>query len=363
MEEIIMAYIDKHITIMQKLLTKDNIQKLMQIVEIISSALKKGGKVVLFGNGGSAADAQHIAAELVGKFKIERAALPALALTTNTSTITAIANDYSFDQVFARQVESIVNEGDIVIGISTSGTSLNVIKGIQAGKQKGAMTIALTGRSGGKLSDIADLCLMVPSDETPYIQEAHITLGHIICCLLEKSMCDQGENIIKDDSLIKIVVLDIDGVLTNGTVTINGDGRETKSLFYRDIDAVFRGRREGLQFALITGEDDILVDQISKRLGIDLVLKGVKDRAEAITKLSQQLDVPLQEICYIGDSERDAPALEMVGLGVAPSDASDKAKRSAQYICISPGGGGTISEAVDKVLQNNATNRRRSQKE
>jgi len=354
MEEIIMSYIDEHRTIMQKLLGEDNIQKLIQIANIISTALNNGGKVVLFGNGGSAADAQHIATELVGKFKAERAALPALALTTNTSTITAIANDYSFDQIFARQVESIVNERDIVIGISTSGTSLNVVKGIQSGKQKGAVTIAFTGRSGGKLSGIADVCLRVPSDESSYIQEAHITLGHIICCLLEKIMCDQGENIIEDDLLIKVVALDIDGVLTNGTVTIDGDGRENKSLFYGDIDAIFRGRKEGLQFALITGEDDILVDHISKRLGIDLILKGAKDKAEAITELSQRLDAPLREICYIGDSERDAPALEMVGFGVAPSSANDKAKRSARYICINPGGNGAISEAIEKVLSSKA---------
>lgn len=150
--------------------------------------------------------------------------------------------------------------------------------------------------------------------------------------------------------MIKVVALDIDGVLTDGTVTINGEGRESKSLFYRDIDAIFRGRREGLRFALITGEDDTLVDQISKRLEIDLVWKKAKDKTKAITQLSQQLGVSPPEICYIGDSERDAPALEMVGFGVAPSNASNEAKRSAQYICINPGGGGAISEAIEKVL-------------
>lgn len=350
MEDIIKFYLRKHLEVLELLASNDYIEKLGTIANIVSSSLKKGGKVILFGNGGSAADAQHIAAELVGKFKAERAALPAIALTTNTSIITAIANDYSFDQVFARQVESMVNKGDVVIGISTSGTSLNVVKGIQAGKQKGAATIAFTGRSGGKLSDIADVCLTVPSDETPHIQEAHITLGHIICCLLEKSMCGQGENITEGNLFIKVVVLDIDGVLTNGTVTIDGEGKERKSLFYRDIDAIFRGRREGLQFALITGEDDMLVDQISKRLGIDWVLKGAKDKAEAVTKLCEQFEVSLDQVCYIGDSKRDALALEIVGFGVAPSDASDEAKSSAQYVCTNPGGGGAVCEAIERVL-------------
>lgn len=301
----------------KRAIAKSKVSEIERMVNFIIMAYKAGGKVVLFGNGGSAADAQHIAAELVGRFQSERAALPAVALTTNTSIITAIANDYSFDQVFARQVEALVDEKDIVIGLSTSGNSLNVVKGIQAGKQKGATTIAFTGRSGGKLSDIADVCLMAPSTETPHIQEAHIMLGHIICHLIEKGIYGGEAGTVEDDILIKVIALDIDGVLTNGTVIIDDEGKERKSLFYRDVDAIFRGKREGLQFALITGEDDILVDQISKRLGIDLVLKGAKDKVKAITELSRQLHVPLREICYIGDSDRDAPALEMVGLGVA----------------------------------------------
>jgi D-sedoheptulose 7-phosphate isomerase len=155
---------------------------------LIARALKNGKKVVLFGNGGSAADAQHIACELAGRFKLERRGLPAIALTTNTSTITAIANDYGYDKVFSRQVEAIVDKGDIVIGISTSGKSPNVIEGVKAAKEHGAITVGLTGAEGGRLEKVVDICIKVPSDDTPRIQETHITIGHIICQLVEESL-------------------------------------------------------------------------------------------------------------------------------------------------------------------------------
>ncbi len=157
-------------------------------VNFIIRAYKNGGKVVLFGNGGSAADAQHIAGELVGQFAMKRQAFPAIALTTNASILTAVANDYGYETVFSRQVEALVNGKDVVIGISTSGSSPNVIEAMKVAKTKGAKTIGLTGGSGGKLAKVADLVLSVPSDITPRIQEAHITLGHIICELVEKEL-------------------------------------------------------------------------------------------------------------------------------------------------------------------------------
>lgn len=161
--------------------------------QLIINAYKNGGKVVLLGNGGSAADAQHLAGELVGKFMLKRQAFPAIALTTNSSILTAVANDWSYDTVFSRQVEALVTEKDVIIGISTSGNSPNVIEAIKLGKKKGARTIALTGGDGGKLADAADLVLSVPSDITPRIQEAHITIGHIICELVERELADTAE--------------------------------------------------------------------------------------------------------------------------------------------------------------------------
>jgi D-sedoheptulose 7-phosphate isomerase len=162
-------------------------KNLVAMADLLVNAFRKGNKVLLFGNGGSAADAQHIACELAGKFYLDRAPLAAIALTTNTSSLTAIGNDYGCEEVFARQVESLVKRGDIVIGISTSGKSPNVLRGVEEAKRLGATTIAFTGR-GGRLKKLADYVLSVPSVDTPRIQEAHITAAHIICYLVEQAL-------------------------------------------------------------------------------------------------------------------------------------------------------------------------------
>ena len=176
----------------KKAIAESKIDEIASMVKLIITAYKIGGKVVLFGNGGSAADAQHLAGELVGQFKLNRQALPAIALTTNTSTLTAVANDYGYEVAFSRQVEALVNEKDVVIGISTSGNSPNVIEAMKMAKMKGAKTIGLTGGNGGKLAEVADLALIVPSDSTPRIQEAHITIGHIVCELVERELSGTG---------------------------------------------------------------------------------------------------------------------------------------------------------------------------
>lgn len=150
--------------------------------------LKRGNKILLCGNGGSAADAQHIAAELVGRYKIERGGLPAIALTTDTSILTAIGNDYGYDRIFDRQVEALVNEGDLLIGISTSGNSLNVLSALLLAKEMGAKTLGLSGRGGGKLNYACDINLVVPSDDTPRIQEMHILFGHTMCQIIDDEL-------------------------------------------------------------------------------------------------------------------------------------------------------------------------------
>ncbi len=169
-------------------IAKSQVSQIERMVNLIVAAYRSGGKVILFGNGGSAADAQHLAAELVGKFKLERQAFPAIALTTNTSILTAISNDYGYEMVFCRQVEALASEKDVIIGISTSGDSANVIEAIKVAKAKGAKTIGLTGGNGGWLVKVADLVITVPSDSTPRIQEAHITIGHIVCELVEREL-------------------------------------------------------------------------------------------------------------------------------------------------------------------------------
>jgi D-sedoheptulose 7-phosphate isomerase len=150
------------------------------------SSIKKGGKVILFGNGGSAADAQHIAAELVGRFRKERKALRAVALTVNTSTLTAIANDYGYENVFKRQLEALAGERDVIIAISTSGNAKNVIEAVNLANRMGLVSIGLTGSDGGRLAKVAKLSIIVPSKSTPRIQESHIVIGHILCELVEE---------------------------------------------------------------------------------------------------------------------------------------------------------------------------------
>lgn len=155
---------------------------------VLIQCLKEGHTIYLMGNGGSAAEAQHFAGELIGRFKKDRSALPALAFTSNTSILTALANDYGFDHCFERQVEAFVKEGDAVIGLSTSGNSPSVLKALQLARKKRATTIGLTGQSGGKMKDLVDICLHAPSDSTPRIQECHMVVSHVLCYLIEREL-------------------------------------------------------------------------------------------------------------------------------------------------------------------------------
>jgi len=151
----------------------------------LQECLRNGGKILLMGNGGSAADCQHIAAEIVGRYKVERKGLPAIALTTDSSILTSVGNDYGFEYIFSRQVEALCTAKDIVIGISTSGNSANVVAGIEAARREQAYTVAMTGVGGGMLAELCDVTLAIPSGDTPRVQEAHILIGHILCELAE----------------------------------------------------------------------------------------------------------------------------------------------------------------------------------
>ena len=163
-----------------------NEENLKKCIEIIKNCLIDGNKILICGNGGSAADAQHFAAEIVGRFKLERKGFPAIALTTDTSILTAIGNDYGFDKIFERQVEALGKEGDILIGISTSGSSENVINAVNKAKEMGIHTVGLLGKDGGKLKNIVDFALTVDSNNTARIQECHLTIYHVICEEVEK---------------------------------------------------------------------------------------------------------------------------------------------------------------------------------
>jgi len=171
---------------------EDLLNRIEQVSKMCVELYRGSKKTILAGNGGSAADAQHIAAELVGRYGFDRPSIPSLALTTDTSNLTAIGNDYGYDKVFSRQLEGMGQEGDIFIGISTSGNSLNIINAFNSAKNKGITTVALTGRDGGEMAKLADVALVVPSNSTPRIQESHILIGHIICDIIEKEIFADG---------------------------------------------------------------------------------------------------------------------------------------------------------------------------
>ncbi|MDD2653109.1 MAG: D-sedoheptulose 7-phosphate isomerase [Sulfurimonas sp.] len=171
------------------------LEKIVQVAQACVAIYKNStNKTILAGNGGSAADAQHIAAELVGRYGFDRPSLPSLALTTDTSNLTAIGNDYGYDKVFSRQLEGMGQRGDLFIGISTSGNSQNIVNAFEVAKQKGITTVALVGRDGGMMAKMADMAIVVPSESTPRIQETHILIGHIICDIIEKEIFAEGVN-------------------------------------------------------------------------------------------------------------------------------------------------------------------------
>lgn len=186
MEDIIKRAIENHQRGINFL--HNNLSLIKGIANLFIDTLKKGGKIIFFGNGGSAADAQHLSAELLGRFKKDREALPSIALSTNTSLITALANDYSFAHIFSHQLKALAKDNDLVVGISTSGNSPNVIEGILAAKERAILTVGFLGRDGGKLKSIVDYPLVVPLESTAHIQEIHILVGHIICDIVENEI-------------------------------------------------------------------------------------------------------------------------------------------------------------------------------
>ncbi len=172
-------------------LSKLSSEKIVKASDLIVETYRKGGKVIIFGNGGSAADAQHAASEFVGRFMVDRRSLPAIALTTDSSILTAVSNDYGFENVFSRQVEALADEKDVLIAISTSGTSKNVLDAVKAGKKQKTKIIGLTGKNKSELTQLVDISIDVPSQSTPRIQEAHTTILHIICDLVEQELFEK----------------------------------------------------------------------------------------------------------------------------------------------------------------------------
>ena len=187
MQNKIANHFEAHLATISRI-QSDLLPDIEKCVHTLVESLNDGGKILVMGNGGSAADAQHLAAEFVGRFLLERKALPAIALTTDTSILTAVSNDYGYDQVFKRQVEALAQSGDVVIGISTSGNSENVEQAMKSAREKGCQTIGLLGRDGGRIAALCDVELTVPAQHTPHIQEAHLVIIHILCDLVEQAL-------------------------------------------------------------------------------------------------------------------------------------------------------------------------------
>jgi D-sedoheptulose 7-phosphate isomerase len=189
-QDVVRARIGESISTKERLLADEMVGLIDKAASLVVNAYRAERKVLFFGNGGSAADAQHLAAELVGRFQLNRRALPALALASNTSVVTAIANDYDVADVFARQIEAFGDPGDVAVAISTSGRSQNVVNGVKAARARELATIGLTGGDGGSLTNLVDICIVVPATETARIQEGHILIGHIVCELIERDLFD-----------------------------------------------------------------------------------------------------------------------------------------------------------------------------
>jgi D-sedoheptulose 7-phosphate isomerase len=193
MKENVIKQFSDSIEVKRSILADDELLgRITKAAEAVIKSYQQGGKVLLAGNGGSAADAQHLAAEFVGRFYFDRPGLPSIALSTDTSILTAIGNDYGYDKLFARQVQAQGKKGDVFIGISTSGNSPNIIAALEMCRAGGVFSIGFTGASGGKMKDLCDICINVPSSDTPRIQESHILIGHIICCITEQHLFADG---------------------------------------------------------------------------------------------------------------------------------------------------------------------------
>lgn len=195
LNDYIQSEFDKSLENFRRLSVDENLRKQMaEAVALCLAAFAAGNKMLFAGNGGSAADAQHWAGELVSRFYFDRPGLPAIALTTDTSILTAIGNDYGFDYTFARQIEALGREGDVFVAISTSGNSPNILRAVTAARSRGIRVLGFTGMTGGKLASSCDICFQVPSDETPRIQEGHEFIGHLLCALIEKGMFGDAQH-------------------------------------------------------------------------------------------------------------------------------------------------------------------------
>ncbi|MDJ0575991.1 MAG: SIS domain-containing protein [Xenococcaceae cyanobacterium MO_234.B1] len=358
----------------KQILLGNMITKIANAAEQIISTLRRGNKILVMGNGGSAADAQHLAAELVGRFERERRSLPIMALTSDTSVLTAIANDYGVDQLFARQIEGLGTPGDLILAISTSGNSPNILEGVKTAIAKELNVIGLTGATGGELESLCPLSLCVPSSRTARIQEAHTTICHVLCEAVEASLeqkpakitpitQDFSQNIPKlVDSLeesyqenfnlsqVKLLILDFDGVLTDNRVLVSQDGTESVWCNRGDGWGIARLKEKGIEILVLSTELNQVVRARCQKLGIDCI-HGCDDKLAALKQILAERSLERENVAYIGNDVNDLACMSYVGIPIAVADAVPEIKNVARIITKNRGGYGAVREFADLILK------------
>ena len=358
----------------KQILLGNMITKIANAAEQIISTLRRGNKILVMGNGGSAADAQHLAAELVGRFERERRSLPIMALTSDTSVLTAIANDYGVDQLFARQIEGLGTPGDLILAISTSGNSPNILEGVKTAIAKELNVIGLTGATGGELESLCPLSLCVPSSRTARIQEAHTTICHVLCEAVEASLeqkpakitpitqdfsqkipklVDSLEESYQENfnlSQVKLLILDFDGVLTDNRVLVSQDGTESVWCNRGDGWGIARLKEKGIEILVLSTELNQVVRARCQKLGIDCI-HGCDDKLAALKQILAERSLERENVAYIGNDVNDLACMSYVGIPIAVADAVPEIKNVARIITKNRGGYGAVREFADLILK------------
>lgn len=358
----------------KQILLGNMITKIANAAEQIISTLRRGNKILVMGNGGSAADAQHLAAELVGRFERERRSLPIMALTSDTSVLTAIANDYGVDQLFARQIEGLGTPGDLILAISTSGNSPNILEGVKTAIAKELNVIGLTGETGGELESLCPLSLCVPSSRTARIQEAHTTICHVLCEAVEASLeqkpakitpitqdfsqkipklVDSLEESYQENfnlSQVKLLILDFDGVLTDNRVLVSQDGTESVWCNRGDGWGIARLKEKGIEILVLSTELNQVVRARCQKLGIDCI-HGCDDKLAALKQILAERSLERENVAYIGNDVNDLACMSYVGIPIAVADAVPEIKNVARIITKNRGGYGAVREFADLILK------------
>ncbi len=341
----------------------------------IIATLSRGNKILVMGNGGSAADAQHLAAEFVVRFEKDRLCLPAIALTVDTSVLTALVNDYGSQSIFARQIEGLGEPGDLLLAISTSGNSDNILEGVQVALGKGLIVVGLTGQKGGHLVDLCHLSLCVPSLRTSRIQEAHTMICHILCEAVEAALCkDKDEDntcqvkatpdlereeklLSRQESLsdyselgkIKLLILDFDGVLTDNRVLLNQEGTEAVWCNRGDGWGIARLKEAGIEIIVLSTETNKVVSARCQKLGIGCI-HGCDDKLSALQEIIKQRSVRLKEVAYVGNDVNDLACMRYIGMPIAVADAVPEIKNLSRIVTSCRGGYGAVREVADLIL-------------